>query len=309
MADLSFNESLGMLESSSYTPWVPLIMGAVKQFQKTVAIRDINSVTSYLINKLMELPAVRSQGWKHFNYAAERVDRRLAKPSDRPDLWSKIIANGGLTRGEQHSTAFIFMLAGTETTSTLLSGTTYWLLREPEILAKLVAEIRSAFTSIPEMTMEKLARLKYLDAVMHEALRMYPPVSATLPRLVPRGGAEVSGTFLPEGVSVGVHQYAAYHSPLNFKDPDLFRPQRWMGEEKYADDQLACVEPFSVGPRNCIGKNLAYHEYRMIIAATLLHYDLHLCEDSRDWAEQKAWLLWDRKPLWCILKKNEAVKI
>jgi cytochrome P450 len=308
MADLTFNESLGMLDEGEYSHWVKTIFDSIKEFTRLVSIKNINSVTKSLVNSLMGLPSIQVKAWEHFNYAAERVDRRLAKPSDRPDLWGKIIANGGLTRGEQHSTASVFMTAGTETTATLLSGTTYWLLREPAILATLVDEIRTAFTSIPEMTMEKLARLKYLDAVMHEGLRMYPPVPSALPRVVPHGGAEVAGTFLPEGVSVGVHQYVTYHSPQNFTDPDSFRPQRWLGDEKYKDDQLGCVEPFSVGPRNCIGKNLAYHEIRMILAATLLHYDLSLCEESADWTDQRVYILWEKKPLWCTLTPNEALE-
>jgi len=308
MADLTFNESLDMLDNGEYSDWVKTIFDSIREAVRLLAIRNINPITKRLVSQLMGLPSIQAKAWEHFNYAAERVDRRIEKASDRPDLWGKIIASGGLTRGEQHSTAGLFMTAGTETTATLLSGTTYWLLREPEMLATLVAEIRGAFTSIPEMTMERVARLKYLDAVMHEGLRMYPPVPATLPRVVPQGGAEVCGTFLPEGVSVGVPQYATYHSPLNFTEPDSFRPQRWMGDEKYKNDQLACVEAFSVGPRNCIGKNLAYHEFRMILAATLLHYDLSLCEESRDWTDQKVYVLWEKKPLWCTLKRNEALK-
>jgi cytochrome P450 len=297
-----------MLDDGEYSPWVGIIFATIKSLARLRAIRNINWITQSLVSRLMLMPSVQKKAWEHFSYAAERVDRRLEKPTDRPDLWGKIIDNGGLTRDEQHSNAMIFMTAGTETTATLLSGTTYWLLREPAILAKLVAEIRSAFTSVNDMTLENLARLKYLDAVMHEGLRMYPPVPTALPRVVPEGGAEVCGDFLPAGVSVGVPQYAAYHSPLNFKDPDSFRPQRWMGDVEFKDDQLAAVEPFHVGPRNCIGKNLAYHEFRLILAATLLHYDLSLCEASADWTDQKVYILWEKKPLWCTLKPNPALK-
>lgn len=54
--------------------------------------------------------------------------------------------------------------------------------------------------------------------------------------------------------SVYMSQYAANHSPRNFKDPDAFVPERWLEDERYEDDNRAAMNPFSFGPRNCLGK-------------------------------------------------------
>jgi cytochrome P450 len=55
---------------------------------------------------------------------------------------------------------------------------------------------------------------------------------------------------------VSLHQYSAYHSPLNFKDPDMFLPERWLPDsgDEFNNDNKHVFQPFSYGPRNCLGK-------------------------------------------------------
>lgn len=95
----------------------------------------------------------------------------------------------------------ILIIGGSETTATLLSGVTYFLLMNPEPMAKLTAEIRGAFKSEDEIDFVSVSSLQYLLACLDEALRMYPPVPTGLPRVVPKGGASISGNFIPEDVS------------------------------------------------------------------------------------------------------------
>lgn len=169
-------------------------------------------------------------------------------------------------------------------------------------MARLVQEIRAAHTKPDEITMESTQQLKYLQAVLKEGLRMYPPAPTALPRIIPKGGAIVGDEFIPEGTVVGVHPTALNRSEALFHKPNEFRPERWLGEDSaYQNDCLTSIEPFSTGPRNCIGKNLALHEMRLILATTLYHFDLHLCEESADWGKQKVYLLWEKIPLWVTL--------
>ena len=75
-------------------------------------------------------------------------------------------------------------------------------------------------------------------------------------------------------------------------------PERWLGDPKYADDRRGVVHPFSVGPRNCIGMNLAYAEMKVILARILWNFDLELCEQSKEWAENLVvYLIWAKEPL------------
>lgn len=93
-----------------------------------------------------------------------------------------------------------FVLAGSETTSTALSCITFYILKDPRIMKKLQAEIRSSFKSYNEIDAQSTAPLKYVHAVALEGLRMYPPLPFALPRVVPEGGDLVDGRFVPGGV-------------------------------------------------------------------------------------------------------------
>ena len=128
------------------------------------------------------------------------------------------------------------------------------LMNNPKYLAKLTEELRGAFVSMDDMTLEALARLPILEATLKEGLRMYPPVPIGLPRIAPSGGMMVGEHFVPEGTSIAVHQLSTYQNENNFKEPAEFRPERWLGDSEFADDKLDALEPFSIGPRNCLGK-------------------------------------------------------
>ncbi|KAI9648501.1 hypothetical protein NHQ30_003136 [Ciborinia camelliae] len=95
-----------------------------------------------------------------------------------------------------------------------------------------------------------------LDVVIEEALRMYPPTPSTLPRRTRPEGEVINGAFIPGHTSVGVNHWAAYHASKNFTDPNTFDPDRWSTSppDKYKDDAKAAFQPFSMGPRSCLGK-------------------------------------------------------
>lgn len=97
--------------------------------------------------------------------------------------------------------AEILVLAGSETTATLLSGCTYLLLTNPDKMEKLKHEVRSAFASDSEITASSVNKLSYMLGVLNEALRLYPPVTSSLVRVVPPGGDMIADHWVPEGVS------------------------------------------------------------------------------------------------------------
>lgn len=76
-----------------------------------------------------------------------------------------------------------------------------------------------------------------------------------------------------------------------------------MGEdEQFANDNHAAFQPFSTGPRNCIGRNLAYHEARLLLCEVLWNFDLTLDEKSEDWLNQPVFTVWEKDPLWVRLQ-------
>jgi cytochrome P450 len=75
--------------------------------------------------------------------------------------------------------------------------------------------------------------------------------------------------------------------------PYEFHAERWLEDKRFVSDNRKARQPFSAGPRNCIGKNLAYAEMRLLLASLLWHFDLELAEESKDWMERnQIYVLW-----------------
>ncbi|KAG9385254.1 cytochrome P450 monooxygenase [Pyrenophora tritici-repentis] len=200
-----------------------------------------------------------------------------------------------MTPDEVNITAAVTLIAGSETTATVLSGAAYNLARNPEVRRKAQEEVRTAFKSDEEITLASLPRLSYLNAVIEESMRCFPAVPGTFPRRTGPDGDVIAGYFVPADVS-----------QMNFHNPEAFAPERWLPDppEEYKNDKLGCVQPFHVGPRNCVGKNLAYLTLRSVLARLLWHFDFELCEESQGWHNQRCFILWDKPPLWLRISRK-----
>ena len=121
-------------------------------------------------------------------------------------------------------------------------------------MQKLHREIQNNFHDHKEVTIASTMKLPYLNAIIEESLRIYPPAALSLTRIVPKGGARICGKYIPAGTGVGVTSWAATHAPKNFALPEEFVPERWLDDPRFANDDKQASQPFSMGARNCIGK-------------------------------------------------------
>ncbi|KAK9781105.1 putative Fatty acid synthase beta subunit hexB [Seiridium cardinale] len=305
IGDLAFGESFGCLQNRKTHDWIASIHGNVK------AIPVINAIRRYNLDWILPLIAPKrllAMRQRNAKFTAEKVDQRIQHGESRGDLWDSLMDSDkcAMSRAEMISNASAIVLAGSETSATLLSGCIWFLLKNPDVLARLASHVRESFTSESEIDLISVGKLGYMLAVIDEALRLYPPVPMQSNRVVARGGATIAGQWVPEGTSVAVQQYAACRTGANFHRADEFLPQRWLGDPEFAGDRREVSQPFSVGPRNCIGRQLAYAEMRLILAKILWNFELRLDErkvaSGRDWAtEQGVWILWAKKPLWVHL--------
>lgn len=108
--------------------------------------------------------------------------------------------NVGLSDTEITSNCTALILGGSETISSALSSATYYLATNPRTMEIATAEIRSAFSQEDEITLTATGQLRYLNAVITEAMRMFPPFAGASPRQVPPGGAEIAGKFISGNV-------------------------------------------------------------------------------------------------------------
>ncbi len=301
IGDFTYGESFHSLEKGDYHPWVWSIYHGVKALVLMGAMKDLlpfNSLTKLLIPSSM-----KNLGNANFTYSRDKIQERLDKgATGHPDFMSYVLKYNdekGMSRDEIDSTFSTLALAGSETTATLLSGCTYYLLKNPEVYAKLTHEILAAFSNEAEIRIDSTNRLPYLKAVLEESLRVYPPVPSALSRVVAPPGDTISGYFIPGGTMVGIPQHTAYHSSRNFTAPDAFIPERWLPEHvgEYAGDRKSAFMPFSAGNWNCIGKNLAYAEMRLVVARMVWEFEMELADKGENWVDQRMYGLWDKKPL------------
>lgn len=204
-------------------------------------------------------------------------------------------------------TSGLLILAGSETSATLLSGAVYYLLKNPDWMTKLQKELRTAFATDDEITFKSTTQLRVLNAIIQETFRLYPPVPGALPRITPKQGALVAGTYVPGDITIGIPQYCASRSSRHFTDPDKYAPERFLGDEKYALDKRNVIQPFSVGGRSCIGQNLAWAEIRTILGRLVWNFELEMLDASQDWEkQQRVFVLWSKHSLMVRLRAREA---
>jgi cytochrome P450 len=174
-------------------------------------------------------------------------------------------------------------------------------------MSRLTQEVRGSFKSMDGMTFEALAKLPYLNACLNEAGRVFPTVAVGSPRVVYEGGQNILGHFLPENTVISVHHWSTYRSKANFKHPDKFIPERWLGDPIYQGDVRGAYQPFSYGPRDCLGRAFSKHEMRMILAGLVFTFDLELCDESRDWDKKlRCYALWEKGPITCRLSRTNS---
>lgn len=169
-----------------------------------------------------------------------------------------------------------------------------WFLTKPEnapCLEQLQQEIRTTFTAYGDMTGDAVSRLPYLNAVLEETMRMMPPAPMGPPRVSP--GETVDGVYVPQGVYVSADLWSISHDPRNVVNPERFEPGRWLHGEK-----KPYWQPFIIGPRSCIGVNLAWLEMKLTMAKMVYSFNFQLAQESqgKDWVEECRLLLLWKKP-------------
>ncbi|KAF9543833.1 high nitrogen upregulated cytochrome P450 monooxygenase 2 [Agrocybe pediades] len=183
------------------------------------------------------------------------------------------------------SNATLAIIAGSDTTSTVLSNIFYYLIHHPEYMKRLKAEIDEHFplsdtvhgTSAIELG--KLGSMKFLNAIINETLRLQPAVPTSLQRQPAKGsgGQAVGEYFIPEGTAVNIPPYCLHRNPRYFSPrTDDFWPERWLLDKTTAKGfvhDMSAFIPFSVGPANCAGKHLALLELRYVTTLLVRGFD------------------------------------
>ncbi|GKT84297.1 pisatin demethylase [Colletotrichum tofieldiae] len=143
----------------------------------------------------------------------------------------KIEATGQVDQDSVRDAVGSNIVAGSDTTGITLSAMLWYIYQNNTILVALRKEIDDlaarGLVSNP-VTWKESQEMPYLQAVIMETLRMHPAVSVPLPRVIPKGGVELSGVFFPENTVVGCSAWALHYNPNITAAPEVFRPERWL---------------------------------------------------------------------------------
>ncbi|KAI8251615.1 hypothetical protein K4K58_008676 [Colletotrichum sp. SAR11_239] len=181
-----------------------------------------------------------------------------------------------LTSSQKRAHVTLLIQAGADTTGTALGSTLRFLLTHPLALARARAEISAAEQAghlSPTIQYEETrTHLPFFVACIKEAIRLHPSATNLFARVAPAGGKVVDGTWVPAGAEITANAWVVQRDPrLYGPDPEAFRPERWLegevgGNTKEAISEMeACIFAFGIGPRVCLGKDVAYMEmYKLL---------------------------------------------
>lgn len=205
LGELSFGEPFGSVEARRPDEWIDTVLQMVVFIAWYSALYKLHPVFSSLYSYLIP-PFVRKATVSHVTQSKAKILSRMEggeREDGRKDFYSYIFElRKEMGLHEWHMAAYsnAMIIAGSETTATVMSALTYHLCRLPAIYDKLKQEVRSRYKSGNEIT-SLSATFPYLTAAIHEILRLLPPIPFGMPRIVPPGGDTVDEMFIPGGVS------------------------------------------------------------------------------------------------------------
>ncbi len=258
--------------------------------------------------------------------ARERLKEPARRAAPQNLLEAMLIAadepGSGVSDEDVVGNVFTMLLAGEDTTATSLSGMFYLLSRHPEAMARVQREVDELMSHpLADWAPEDLGRLNYLEACIHESMRLKPVgpfnVVETLRELV------VGDVIVPQGTSIVAMMR---HDSLNeaiFPDAQAFRPERWLdkaetGEKalnaqtaqtaqtapKAADHAKRVSMPFGAGPRICPGRYLALMEIKLVAAMLFQHFGI-VSLDTPDGGEAQELMAFTMTPVGLTMTVRE----
>ncbi|CUS12206.1 unnamed protein product [Tuber aestivum] len=226
--------------------------------------------------------------------ATELVRERWAKGGvgERRDMLQRFYEQG-MTEKEAMVDSTLILLAGSDSTATAIRAAVMFICSNPRAYITLKSELAAKIvrTTPPSIVSFSTARsLPYLSACIKETLRLFPPGAGAMERVVPAGGAILSGYFIPENTIVCIHPWPVGRDEVFGEDGDLFRPERWLeekDEKRLAKMEKALDFVFGAGPHYCLGRPIAHMELYKSITELFLTFDIGLSNPMQPWKSRE----------------------
>jgi len=311
VTDLSFGESFGGLEGDHENSQIEAFFFHAKYSTIRNCLSRFAPLDIFL--GLFLLGKTRKTRTRNWATATAKIERRLAKgdmTGVRSDFLTPVVGRiddsgkKGVTKKELITNGLAFVIANCQLTTVALSTALFLLHRDVSKWESLVEEVRDRFASESDITVQSTQGLPYLEAVINETLRLRHPTPISLPRVVPREGRTIDGQFIPGNTVIGINLQNIQTSPTCWVEPQGFHPERFLASthslyhDRFEKDVKEAFMPFSTGSRNCIGAKVFLAQARVILARIGWEFNLMMAAGQERWLDQKAYLVFEPKPLY-----------
>ncbi|KAF2181511.1 cytochrome P450, partial [Zopfia rhizophila CBS 207.26] len=302
MGGLCFGESFGFIAGKGKETMANVHNRAVRIYMtgQEPLLKSL-SLDRVFFPNLYKATNALGQYTKH--YTQKRIMSRADLDTDKEaveergyeDILAHLINNKDDETGTVYSEnellgeATLLMMAGSDTSTTAINTTLFYLANHPRVVRKLEGELRKCFPRLEDIHPNTAENCKYLRACLDEAMRLCPSVPSNIPRVIGQGGIKVIDEELPAGAWVSVPNFTIFRNANYFDRPHDYIPERWIADEGtgYTHEDVvraqAAFQPFSLGPRHCIARNLALREMTFALARIFYLFDVEPFKDSGRW--------------------------
>ncbi|EFA01323.1 cytochrome P450 4BR3 [Tribolium castaneum] len=253
-----------------FSAWLrhPLIFRLSDKYAKYMEyLKILHDFTNTIIKR-------RKEEFKLLQDNAKISEEGIKRRAALLDMLLEVSDNGkNLTDEDIREEVDTFMFEGHDTTTTSICFVLYAIAQNPDVQKKIYDELVSVLgpDCKKEITFSDIQELKYLDVVIKEAHRLYPPVP-----LIERSLEEdctIDGLTIPKNTNISIFLYGMNYNKDVYPEPHVFDPDRFLPEKQGERHTFAYV-PFSAGPRNCIGQKFALLELKTTIAKLLRCFEI-----------------------------------
>ncbi|KAG8157564.1 hypothetical protein KVR01_012606 [Diaporthe batatas] len=311
ITDLAYGESFGFLDAE----------GDLYNYTKSLdQLLNVTGVVSELptMRKIVNFPAVnyflrpnfsdKSGLGRLMGIARDIIEKRYESGEvNHGDMLGSFMRHG-IEKGPAIDEVPLQLIAGAETSSTVIRSTMCFLMTTPRVYQKLKSHINEAIqagVASSPITVEEAKKLPYLQAVLSEGIRMRPPAPYGHYKVVPPGGDTLNGLFIPEGTAVGHNSFSMMRRKEIFgEDVGIFRPERWLecsDAQRQQMDRTVDIH-FGGGRWMCAGKLVAYTELYKIYFELLREFDFQLVNTSMPYKED-SFVLWRQRDMHVRISK------
>ncbi|KAF5254107.1 hypothetical protein FANTH_989 [Fusarium anthophilum] len=280
MGDLAFGKSFNMLNDGVKHYYMELT-------QMSTLWGSPIGRASWLYLLVKDIPILNHQIVQFLKWLRKHVDQRKKNEPHLPDLFSWLL--NAYKEQSVHTKqddlnllgdAHLIVVAGSDTTSTTMTCALFELARHPHVYQKLQKEVDEFLKQGDSPhSHSALAKLKYLQAIIDETMRLYPAIPSGLQRITPPQGLEIDGKFIPGNTIIQTPTYTLNRDERCFARPNDFIPERWTTQPDLVRDGSAFA-PFSIGRYSCAGKQLGLLEVRHVLTQIVSKFDIRLAPNQ-----------------------------